>query len=352
MTESAIPPHLRRQRTCPVRFVGDYTPPYPSYSVRFGTAVRAVVMVYLGVQYRGSEPVAAIARIRDALSSGPVPFFWEPTRFVDATGATNWIAVAYWADPQSFAEWQRQSVWRTWWESAERLAENVGYFMEVLQPGIESFETLATSRTRHEGVLRLCSHVSGEVQEHAYWGSARDRIPAAQTDRLEPSGKVDFEISGSAGRERVRILSHTNVCVIRSGQDWSDATGRERELYLQKMEPVLRRGMEFLRDGNPQDTGCYSCRYADVLDSRGQPLDKRFGLAWFRSLHDLERWSESHPTHLAIFNTFMEMVQELQGQLATQFYHEVSVVKADEQHLEYVNCHPATGLLRLLGEHH
>jgi aldoxime dehydratase len=308
-------------------------------------------MAYLGVQYRGSEPADAIARIRDALSSrGAPPIFWEPTRCVDSNGAFNWIAVAYWANPESFAQWRDQAGWRAWWGSAERLDGDVGYFMEVLEPAIESFETLATSTTRHEGVLRLCSHISGEVQEHAYWGSARDRIPAAQVNRLEPSGKVDFESSGLGGR-RIRVLSHANVCVIRSGQDWSDARGRERELYLQKMEPVLLRGMEFLRDSDPQVTGCYSCRYADVLDAQGRPLDKRFGLAWFRSLHDLERWSESHPTHVAIFDTFMEMVQELQGQLATQFFHEVSVVAANQQHLEYLNCHPATGLLRLLGQH-
>jgi len=220
----------------------------------------------------------------------------------------------------------------------------------VLQPKIESFETLATSATRHEGVLRLCSHISGEVQEHAYWGSARDRIPSAQTDPLAPSGKVEFEVSGPVTARRIRVRSHGNVCVIRSGQDWSDSAGRERELYLQKMEPVLRRGMDFLRDGDPAVTGCYSCRYADVLDASARPLDKRFGLAWFRSLHDLERWSESHPTHLAIFNTFMEMVQELNGQLTTQFYHEVSVLAASEQRLEYLNCHPSTGLLRLQTE--
>jgi aldoxime dehydratase len=350
MTESAIPRHLRRSRTCPARASADYTPPYPSYSARFGLETQAVVMAYIGVQFRGSEPKASIARIRSALSSGPAPHFWEPTRHVDATGAWNWIAVAYWGDVRSFDEWQAQVGWRTWWESTDRLSESCGYFMEVLQPKIESFETLATSATRHEGVLRLCSHISGEVQEHAYWGSARDRIPAAQTDPLAPSGKVEFEVSGPVTARRIRVRSHGNVCVIRSGQDWSDSTGRERELYLQKMEPVLRRGMDFLRDGDPAVTGCYSCRYADVLDASARPLDKRFGLAWFRSLHDLERWSESHPTHLAIFNTFMEMVQELNGQLTTQFYHEVSVLAAGEQRLEYLNCHPSTGFLRLQTE--
>jgi aldoxime dehydratase len=29
-----------------------------------------------------------------------------------------------------------------------------------------------------------------------------------------------------------------------------------------------------------------------------------------------------------------------------RLYHEVSVVGADEQYDEYVNCHPGTGLLR------
>ena len=70
------------------------------------------------------------------------------------------------------------------------------------------------------------------------------------------------------------------------------------------------------------------------------------GLSYWRSLAQMEQWSEHHPTHVAIFGTFMRIVQELEFTLDLRFFHEVSVLRADEQDYEYLNCHPETGLLR------
>jgi aldoxime dehydratase len=33
---------------------------------------------------------------------------------------------------------------------------------------------------------------------------------------------------------------------------------------------------------------------------------RRFGMSWWHGLQDLETWSESHPTHLAIFRAAMK----------------------------------------------
>ena len=43
----------------------------------------------------------------------------------------------------------------------------------------------------------------------------------------------------------------------------------------------------------------------------------------------------------------MRMVQSLNFSVALRLYHEVAVLRAEDQHFEYLNCHPATGLLRL-----
>jgi aldoxime dehydratase len=48
---------------------------------------------------------------------------------------------------------------------------------------------------------------------------------------------------------------------------------------------------------------------------------------------------------VAIFGGFMRYVQALNFQLQLRVYHEVSVLKTDEQRYEYINCHPRTGLL-------
>ena len=81
----------------------------------------------------------------------------------------------------------------------------------------------------------------------------------------------------------------------------------------------------------------------------GVPIEKTFGMSGWKALQHLERWAESHPTHLAIFGTFMRMVQEMNFELRLRLYHEVTVARADEQDFEYVNCHPKTGLLRGIG---
>jgi hypothetical protein len=64
--------------------------------------------------------------------------------------------------------------------------------------------------------------------------------------------------------------------------------------------------MDFLRDQG-DGVGCFANRYLTLLDEAGRPTEKTYGLGWWRTLADLERWSESHPTHLAIFGAFMKM---------------------------------------------
>ncbi len=38
-------------------------------------------------------------------------------------------------------------------------------------------------------------------------------------------------------------------------------------------------------------------------------------MGWFDELRSLEEWSKSHPTHLAIFNSFLAMVGQLEGRI-------------------------------------
>jgi heme-degrading monooxygenase HmoA len=56
-------------------------------------------------------------------------------------------------------------------------------------------------------------------------------------------------------------------------------------------------------------------------------------------------WAWSHPTHVAIFGSFMRMVKATNFQPRLRLYHEVAVLAENEQHFEYVNCHPSTGML-------
>lgn len=346
-TESAIDGHLRCPRSRPRRIADDYAPPYPAWVARADASVRQVVMGCFGVQSRGdadrARAAAALAGIVRGFAQPDGPGHHDLAHFTDSQGFDNLVAIAYWDDPQRFARWRDAPAVDAAWRSAG--GDGLGYFREVALPRAAHFETLFSTQGRPEGVACVMGRQSGAVQEHAYWGSMRDRLPIAQTDALAPEGVLALLESEPGGKgRRVRVAGHRRVALIRSGQDWSETEGRERDLYLQEMAPVLRAGMDFLHTQGLA-IGCYSNRYMRHLDASGRPMEKSFGLSHWRSLGDMERWSESHPTHVAIFGTFMRIVQELAFQLRLRLYHEVAVLEPDEQHCEYVDCHARTGLM-------
>ena len=349
--DSAIAPHLRCPRTRTRRIEDDYAPPYPAWSTHAAQPVGRVVMAYYGFQSKGREDHARSCRTLKSFIAnfknpdGPVHY--DLAHYVDEEGYDNMIAIAYWTEPESFARFEGRAAIQEWWASPERLTDGIGYFKEVVSPEASGFETLFSGPDRMEGIgLALGTRTQDDIQEHGYWGSMRDRLAASQTDALSGSGALSTTETPGFGR-RVKIQGHQNVAMIRSGQDWTNTTGKERDLYLRDMEPILRSGMDFLRDSG-KVIGCYSNRYMRHVDAAGQPVEKSFGYSYWHSLGEMERWSESHPTHVAIFGTFMRIVQELNFQLDLRLYHEVSVLRPEEQHFEYVNCHPRTGLMNAL----
>ncbi|MHC2461934.1 phenylacetaldoxime dehydratase family protein [Bradyrhizobium embrapense] len=338
--ESAIPSHLQTARSRHRRVPDDYAPPYPSFVARHKPAVARVIMAYFGVQYRG-EPTAAVtealASIAKRFAGDNGPTHWDRAQYVDQAGYTNVVSVAYWDDAGRFDAWF-EGAREAWTGSGAR--DGVGHFIEVLRPHVARYETLFSSLGRPEGVAVLADGMSGEVQEHAYWGGMRDRIPLSQTDAMTPGGEPRAIRDGA----RIRVVAHDNLCLIRSGQDWSDTEASERKMYLDDVEPVLREGMDFLRDdGVP--IGCYANRYMRVVDAEGRPTEKSYGQSWWKSLAALERWAESHPTHVRIFGAAMKYLSMLGPSAKLRLYHEVTVAAADEQFFEYLSCHERTGML-------
>ncbi|WGD56118.1 phenylacetaldoxime dehydratase family protein [Bradyrhizobium sp. CB1650] len=337
--ESAIPPHLETKRSRHKRVPDDYQPPYPSFVARYKPGVDRVVMAYFGVQYRGALPAAAtetLAEIDRRLAATVGPSHWDRAHYVDQSGHENNVSVAYWDDIARFDAWFAPT--REVWTGSAR--EGIGTFIEVLRPAVARHETLFSSPGRPEGVAAIADGMSGEVQEHAYWGGMRDRIPLSQTDAMTPGGDPKLVRDGA----RLRVVAHDNLCLIRSGQDWSDTEASERKLYLDVVEPVLREGMDFLRDDGLA-IGCYANRYMRVFRADGGASEKSYGQSWWRSLAALERWAESHPTHVKIFGAAMKYLSTLGPSAKLRLYHEVTVAAADEQFFEYLNCHPRTGML-------
>ena len=347
--ESAIPESLRCPRTRTRRIEDDYTPPYPAWVARGDSA--QVVMGYFGVQSQGpaalGKACTALRKILASFALGEGPRHYDVAHSTDAQGYDTMLAVAYWTDADAYRRWLAQPEIEGWWGSEERTREDIGYFREIYRPRAEGFETLFSAADRMEGVGKVLGGRSSEdIQEHGYWGGARDRLPLSQTDPLTASGQLTASMADQPGR--IRVKGHRNVALIRSGQDWTDTAAKERQLYLGEMEPVFRAGMDYLRDQGAS-IGCYFNRYMRHVDEAGQPIEKSFGYSVWHSLGEMERWSESHPTHIAIFGTFMRIVQELQFKLDLRLYHEVSVLGPEEQEYEYINCHPRTGVLNAIG---
>ena len=347
--ESAIPGHLKCPRTIPALTPEGFVPPFPATVARFPVEAQQVVMAYIGFQHAPNTPPETVMQVQQwlasAINSPHGPNHQECARYEDEAGFINYVRIAYWDKPIEFDAWFKLKG-DAWTKEVPHDCmggnlNELGRFIEVLMPTMDRFEALYSSETL-DGVGHLSEGLSGPTLEHFYWGAVRDRIAASQTDHLKP-GQAPKVIRDGL---QARVVPQENLCLIRSGQDWTLADSDERRLYREDVEPILHSGMVFLRDEG-QAIGCYANRYMTLLNDEGEPVDKTFGMSWWKSLADLELWAESHPTHVAIFGAALTYLQRLGPDAKLKLYHEVTIVKADQQYFEYFNCHKSTGMLRV-----
>lgn len=307
-------------------------------------------MAYYGIQNR-SGSAATLEEfqtwIQAASAGADAPDVVEFADYVDERDFATWVAMLYWRDrPDAFARWQSRADHDAFWLAPERETGDGGYFREVFHVPNDRLETLYSDQNMSVGSGAGLGAHDGPIQSHNYWGSMRDRIPGSSSDDYSGGFSLTTEPKArTAGLgERVIASGIDNLATIRSGELYDGLEGREKEVYEAELEPSVREGMRYLRD-NPVASGCLSCRHMDETSASGQRIPLAFAVAHFDTLTRLEDWSESHPTHLRIFGRFVELAQELQGNIRLRLWHEVIVSQADMQHFEYVNCHPLTGFL-------
>lgn len=326
-----------------------WEPPVDAWQAEFDDDVSEVVFAYFGAQRpKGSASSQMVRRFADSQGELNGPLFVSRAEMVDGVGYQTDMMIAYWHSREAYDAWWEQSGFAKWWQEDTRVNESSGYFREIFIVAPARFETLYSSRNP-TGSGALGEPLGEPVREHNYWGGMRDRVHASsQEDFASPIGSTlpKAELIASR-RRRISAGVSDNLCLIRSGQNWSACGEEELETYLDLVRPKLTAGMAFLRD-NPQETGCISCRLMDETNLDGTPADQSFGLGLFLSMKHLEDWSKSHPTHLAIFNSFFEMIESRGGSIDLQLWHEVLVADAKNSVLEYVNCHPNTGMLPYL----
>lgn len=301
-------------------------------------------MAFFGVQSRqkSGESDRAVAAIEAGLSGKDAPKFWDRAEYEDEAGYFNSIMVGYWDDLPTYQNWQKAKP-TDWWYQGASLNGELGFFRECYTPGFEDSET-TFSHSYPEGYSKIADRMSGDTDTHGYWGSARDRIPRAQTDPLEPVGQpraASTDDNETLGRHIV-VKPHDNLCLLRSGQDWSEAGDEERKLYFERVKPPLEIGMRELRDQGGA-FGCYFNRYMYCVGPNSQ-LEKTYSLSAWHSLAELETWCKGG-THLCIFAAGTKHYRTAGDKAMLRLYHEMSVIRAKDQAFEYFNCHRHTGML-------
>ena len=331
----------------PSRKPHDWVPPVPAFSARIDGPV---TMAYYGIQLRGhssSELAQFQSWIGSLIVGLDAPVVAEYADYMDEHEQETWVAMLYWRDDlEAYGRWSSREEHNSFWNASDRECGSVGYFREVFHVPNDRLETIFSHDDFEAGSgVGLGTH-DGPIQSHNYWGSMRDRIPASSLDDFAPDFMLNRapEVRTSGFGERILASGINNLATIRSGELYDGLEGREKEVYEAELEPSVREGMRYLRD-NPVESGALSCRHMGETTADGSRIPRAFAVAHFDSLTRLEDWSESHPTHLRIFGRFIELAQELQGNIRIRLWHEVVVTRANQQLFEYVNCHPLTGLL-------
>lgn len=277
-----------------------HVPNFPAWSIGQLPEHTVFSMVFV----RGADRADVVDELRAELTRGAdTPSHLERARVVNTDDQPT-VFLGYWTNPRSHQQWCRRAKSLT----------RPGVLVETAVIPAERWETLHSTPEMTPGVRNLLPVELTDV--HEYWGAARDRIPDSAASELasEPAEPLPG-----------------NLCLIRSGQVWEHCGEAERKLYFTDVEPNLTAGIDFLAE-HPE-TGCIASRFLREQTLDGEDLESTSFVGWFRDLKSLEDWSKTHPTHLAIFNSFLTMVSDLGFEIDLRLWHEVAVIPSGEVHL-------------------
>ena len=273
------------------------------------------------------------------------PLHVDRASFIDKRKLPNRVYIAYWPSDVYETWWLAERPGSIWDHESPSNENSAGIYREIISVPSDHLETLHSTPNAH-GVATLARRVEGPVDEHAYSGASRDRIAISSEKDLRGQEVVfsDMLKATRLGDTQILIKPAARMCVIRSGQDWSHCSERERDFYLGEVAPSLEAGMGFL-SANPEETRCLSMRLMRGCDSSGAELKQTFGLGFALDIYAFEEWAKSHPTHLEIFEKFMGHAQQFGESMQLRLWHEIAVIDNDVCEFEYIGCHEETGLI-------
>jgi aldoxime dehydratase len=339
---------LQYDRVVPARRPEGHQPAAPRYSLRWSQPHLSLVSVYFGMQFKqmGREAESEFfARIRGFLAAADGPQVHELMRSCDEAAYDNAVVVAYWTDPTVYSRWLLASGFREWFESRAAAADGAGYWFEPVLVPYDRHETIYSAPSYRIGFARTEDAVIVPITTNGFFGAARDRLPLSAVDALESPARgvmVAPAARSSCGGHWMAAVPH-NATILRSGQFWEGAGQEQLEDYLEQLQPKLMRGMQHLV-ANRGETGCLSLRIMTNVNEDGSPRAETSVYATFLSLDQLERWAASHETHLDIYRHAIAMNRQHKEKREVVTWHELFVVQLGNV-FEYINCHPATGIL-------
>jgi aldoxime dehydratase len=335
------------ERLVPIRKPPGFKPAVQRWSVQIPPDQKQFRVALFGAQ---APDTAALDRhalhdwVRGHLighSAGPTHL--QHSRARPVAGTETHVICAYWVSETRFAAWSADTDAEAWWQAPERLRGELGTWREILR----------VPRGRQESLYWLDFPIglsaSAEIALYptpycGYYGSMRDRLPAAVADRLEASQVLPEKARRTGFGEHWSVRAPHNLAVIRGGSSWGFMDAEQHADYDAQLRVPVTNGMDYLAR-NPLPSGCASMLWQRSTEADGRPAPDEHAHAYFISLKHLENWSENHGSHAAIFSAAIRRYKHYGAANQLRTWHEMYVLPEGDQRLEYLNCHPDTGLL-------
>ena len=188
----------------------------------------------------------------------------------------NRFWIAYWTDAKKFDAWRRDGAMRRWLADPARLSGRPGYWLETFSIARADFETIFGTENP-AGVSCAAARIVPNDRTHGYWGSMRDRIPNSLNDMFGKPIRLQIATQHSTQHlwQAVAGPAPSNLCYIRSGQDYAHCGPEQRQTYVDEITPpVLKSGMDFLRDNPPKRPAVARCNSRKSSDQTAQRQNK------------------------------------------------------------------------------
>ncbi|KAF1360404.1 hypothetical protein EJ07DRAFT_115092 [Lizonia empirigonia] len=344
-------------RLYPLRKPKNYRLPVPRYTLVLPKRVTHIYTSYIGVQQHAQDGATTRAKaqvcrdVKEWFNGKDGPSASESFALLDgreAPGTTIWVG--YWTDAarqaRAVESLRLKSIYS---RQSGQSRTSLGLWHESFATAVSRLETNYSGLDYLPGLGQIPDSSAAEHDLATYWGAARDRVPDSAHDLFPRPSDGSPRLASPRGLgQHLTGTSHHNLVHIRSGQWWENCGQVEADAYEHKLEPTLRKGLQYLND-NATETGAMGLRYLrnTNLDQPATDYGRKetCGAGFFANLEDLETWAKTHSSHLAIWRGAMAHYKAFPDNRMFRTWHEVSVIKEGDATFEYINCTPGTGIM-------